>query len=130
MYYQNGVHTDEPSGARWGMPFRRRRLVGGASGPLLLAADGAEAEGVEEGAGADLARMGGGGLRARTRGGRRRALGLRPLVEEDHTSAVDDVGLHATDVQRLLHLRDPHHVVVGGPSYLYTDAQRPATRRG
>lgn len=75
------------------------------SGPNNLAAEGAEAEGVEEGAGADLARVGGGGgLGAATR--------LGPLVEEEHARAVDHVSLHPGDVQNLLDLRHPHHIVV------------------
>ncbi|CAA6655563.1 unnamed protein product [Spirodela intermedia] len=128
MYYQNGVHTDVyvyillgrlgTQRARWGMPFRRRNSSAARAAPYCSPARQPP-----------LASR-----RSAPPASQRRwtppALGLRPLVEEDHTSAVDDVGLHAADVQRLLHLRDPHHVVVGGPSYLYTDAQRPATRRG
>ncbi|CAL9077582.1 unnamed protein product, partial [Musa acuminata var. zebrina] len=73
-----------------------------------LAAEGAEAEGVHEAPLADLADVGdalAGPL-------------LGALVEEDDAGAVDNVGLHAGDVQHLLDLRDSDHVVVGRPSYL------------
>ena len=73
-----------------------------------LAAEGAEAETVEEAAPADLAGVGDALARA----------WLRPLVEEHHARAVDDVRLHAGDVQHLLYLRHPDHVVVRRPPYL------------
>jgi hypothetical protein len=85
--------------------------VGGAADDL--AAEGAEAEVVEEAAGADLAEVGGG--RRRRRGlAATRLLLLRPLVEEDDAGAVDDVGLHAGDVHEALDVRDADDVVVGG----------------
>jgi len=74
-----------------------------------LASEGAEAEAVEEAALADLAGV----------GDALPGAGLRPLVEEHHARAVDDVRLHAGDVQHLLNLRHPDHVVVGGPPYLH-----------
>jgi hypothetical protein len=87
-----------------------------------LAPEGAEAEGVEEAALADLAGVGD-------------ALAwplLRALVQEHHARAVDDVRLHAGDVQHLLDLRHPDHVVVGGPPYLAppanTDHASPSER--
>jgi len=89
--------------------------VGGAADDL--ASEGAEAEVVEEAAGADLAEV----------GGRRRGLAtaaaswlllLRPLVEEDDAGAVDDVGLHAGDVHEALDVGDPDDVVVGGAADL------------
>ena len=61
---------------------------------IYLAAEGAEAEGVEEAAVADLAGV----------GDALAGPGLGPLVEKHHAGAVDDVGLHAADVQHLLDL--------------------------
>jgi len=87
--------------------------VGGAADDL--APEGAEAEVVEEAAGADLAEVGGGG------GGLAAAAGLLllgPLVEEDDSGAVDDVGLHAGDVHEALDVGDPDDVVVGGATDL------------
>nr|ACN27567.1 unknown [Zea mays] len=84
-----------------------------------LAPEGAEAEGVEEAALADLAGVGD-------------ALAwplLRALVQEHHARAVDDVRLHAGDVQHLLDLRHPDHVVVGRPPYLAPDHASPSERR-
>jgi predicted dehydrogenase len=78
-----------------------------------LAAEGAEAEGVEEAALADLAGVGDALAGPR----------LRALVQEHHARAVDDVGLHAGDIQHLLNLRHPDHVVVGGPPYLHHQQQ-------
>jgi hypothetical protein len=89
------------------------RGVGGAADDL--APEGAEAEVVEEAAGADLAEVGGGG------GGLAAAPGLLllgPLVEEDDAGAVDDVGLHAGDVHEALDVGDPDDVVVGGAADL------------
>jgi hypothetical protein len=80
-----------------------------------LASERAEAEGVEQRAAADLAVVGGRGGLARGRAGAAR---LGPLVEEEHPGAVDDVGLHAGDVEHVLHLRHADDVVVGGPPYL------------
>ncbi|CAL9052966.1 unnamed protein product, partial [Musa banksii] len=84
-----------------------------------LAAEGAEAEGVHEAPLADLADVGdalAGPL-------------LGALVEEDDAGAVDNVGLHAGDVQHLLDLRDSDHVVVGRPSIL-GDANGPGWSDG
>ena len=80
-----------------------------------LASEGAEAEGVEQRAAADLAVVGGGGCLA---GGGAGAARLGALVEEEHPGAVDDVGLDAGDVEDVLHLGDADDVVVGGPPYL------------
>jgi len=80
-----------------------------------LASEGAEAEGVEQRAAADLAVVGGSGGLARGGAGAAR---LGTLVEEEHPGAVDDVGLHAGDVEDVLHLGHADHVVVGGPPYL------------
>lgn len=77
-------------------------------GGVDLAAEGAEAEGVEEAAVADLAGV----------GDALSGSGLRALVEEDDAGAVDDVRLNAADVQDLLQLRNPDHVVVRRPPYL------------
>ena len=44
--------------------------------------------------------------------------GLGALIEEDDAGAVDDVGLHGGDIQDLLRLRNPYHVVVGGSADL------------
>ena len=84
-----------------------------------LASEGAEAEGVEEAALADVAGV----------GDALAGPGLRALVEEHDARAVDDVGLHAGDVQHLLDLRHADHVVVRGPPYLpameqYTNKNR------
>uniref|UniRef100_A0A8R7UXX2 Uncharacterized protein n=1 Tax=Triticum urartu TaxID=4572 RepID=A0A8R7UXX2_TRIUA len=73
-----------------------------------FASEGAEAEGVEEAALADLAGVGDPLARPR----------LRALVEEHHARAVDDVRLHAGDVQHPLYLRRPDHVVVRRPPNL------------
>lgn len=43
---------------------------------------------------------------------------LRPCVEKDNSSAVDDVRLDSSQVQHLLELRDAYNVVVGRPSNL------------
>jgi hypothetical protein len=67
-----------------------------------LAAEGTEAEGVQEAALADLAGVGDALAGPR----------LRALVQEHHARAVDDVGLHPRDVQHLLYLRHTDHVVV------------------
>ena len=80
-----------------------------------LASEGAEAEGVEQRAAADLAVVGGGGCLA---GGGAGAARLGALVEEEHPGAVDDVGLDAGDVEDVLHLGDADDVVVGGAPYL------------
>ncbi|KAG6507730.1 hypothetical protein ZIOFF_033081 [Zingiber officinale] len=66
-----------------------------------LAAEGTKTEGVNQAAVTDLA--GPGDALAGPR--------LRALVQEDDAGAVDDVGLHAADVQHLLDLRHPDHVV-------------------
>lgn len=87
--------------------------VGGAADDL--APEGAEAEVVEEAAGADLAEVGGGGCRLAAAPG---LLLLGPLVEEDDAGAVDDVGLHAGDVHEALDVGDPDDVVVGGAADL------------
>jgi hypothetical protein len=81
--------------------------VGGAAHDL--ASEGAEAEVVEEAAGAHLAEVGG-----RRRGLASRPLLLGPLVEEEDAGAVDDVGLHAGDVHEALDVGHPDDVVVGG----------------
>uniref|UniRef100_A0A804LNN7 Uncharacterized protein n=1 Tax=Zea mays TaxID=4577 RepID=A0A804LNN7_MAIZE len=81
--------------------------VGGAAHDL--ASEGAEAEVVEEAAGAHLAEVGG-----RRRGLASRPLLLGPLVEEDDAGAVDDVGLHPGDVHEALDVGHPDDVVVGG----------------
>jgi hypothetical protein len=98
------------------------RIAGLHGGPATtrlgvhqLATEGAEAEGVEEGACADLAVVGGGGGLA---GGGSGAAWLGALVEEEDLGAVDDVGLDAGDVEDVLHLRHPNHVVVGRTPYL------------
>jgi hypothetical protein len=67
-----------------------------------LAAEGAEAERIEEAALADLAGVGDALAGPR----------LRALVQEHNARAVDDVGLHSRDVQHLLYLRHADHVVV------------------
>jgi hypothetical protein len=78
--------------------------VGGAADDL--AAEGAEAEVVEEAAAADLADVGDGALAG---------LVLGALVEEHHAGAVDDVRLHPADVHEPLDVRHPDHVVVRRP---------------
>lgn len=83
-----------------------------------LATEGAEAEGVEEGAGADLAYVRGGGGGGCAAAAPPAAARLRPLIKKQHPRAVDDVGLDAADVQYLLDLCDPYHVVVRRPPYL------------
>jgi hypothetical protein len=88
---------------------------GGQRGDVTyLAAEGAEAEGVEQAALADLAGVGDALAGPR----------LGALVEEHDARAVDDVRLHAGDVQHFLYLRHPDHVVVGGPPYLRTTPKR------
>lgn len=67
-----------------------------------LATEGAEFEGVEEASLADFTGIGDTFARPR----------LRPLVQEDHSGAVDNVGLDSTDVQNFLNLRDPYHIMV------------------
>ena len=74
-----------------------------------LAAEGAEAEGVEEAPLADLAGVGDSLAGPR----------LGTLVQEHHAGAVDDVRLHAGDVQHLLDLGNANHVVVGRSPYLH-----------
>ena len=37
---------------------------------------------------------------------------LRPLVEEDNPCAVDNVGLNTSDVQHLLDLIHPYHIMI------------------
>jgi hypothetical protein len=81
-----------------------------------LAPERAESEVVEEAARADLAEVRGRGLP-----GAAAASGLvllRALVEEDDAGAVDDVGLHAGDVEEALDVVDPDDVVVGGAADL------------
>lgn len=43
---------------------------------------------------------------------------LRPFVEENNSSTVDNVGLNPSNVQKLLNLRYPDHIMVRGPPYL------------
>lgn len=43
---------------------------------------------------------------------------LRPFVEENNSSTVDNVGLNPSNVQELLNLRYPDHIMVRGPPYL------------
>lgn len=59
-----------------------------------LAVERAEAEGIEEAALADFAGVGDAFAGPR----------LRPFVQEDDSSAVDNVGLNAGDVQNFLNL--------------------------
>uniref|UniRef100_A0A0E0CU91 Uncharacterized protein n=1 Tax=Oryza meridionalis TaxID=40149 RepID=A0A0E0CU91_9ORYZ len=87
---------------------RRARIDGVDACVRYLASEGAEAEGVEEAALADLAGVGDALAGPR----------LGALVEEHDARAVDDVRLHAGDVQHLLYLRHPDHVVVRRPPYL------------
>ncbi|RZR99419.1 hypothetical protein BHM03_00028982 [Ensete ventricosum] len=77
-------------------------------GSCDLAAEGAEAEGVEQAPVADLAAVGDALARPR----------LGAFVEEDDAGAVDDVRLHTGEVQHLLDLGNSDHVVVGRPPYL------------
>ena len=70
-----------------------------------LAAEGAEAEGVEQAAVADMAGVGDAFAVAQ----------LRPAVDEHHPRAVDHVRLDPSDVQNLLDLRHADHVVVRRP---------------
>lgn len=44
---------------------------------------------------------------------------LWPFVQEDHPGAVDDVSLHAGDVQHLLYLGDTDYVVIGRAADLH-----------
>lgn len=73
-----------------------------------LAAERAEAEGIEEAALADFAGVGDAFAGPR----------LRPFVQEDDSSAVDNVGLNAGDVQNFLNLWYSYHIVVRRPSNL------------
>ena len=81
---------------------------------LNLAAEGAEGEGIEEAAFADLASVGHSLPRPR----------LRAFVQEHDSGAVDDVGLNAGDVEKFLNLGNPNHVVVGGPPNLNRNEQK------
>ncbi|KAF2910644.1 hypothetical protein DAI22_11g116832 [Oryza sativa Japonica Group] len=74
----------------------------------LSVTGGAEAEWVEEVEGADLAVVRGGGGLADNGAG---VAWLGVLVEEEDLGAVDDVGLDAGDVEDILHLRHPHHII-------------------
>jgi hypothetical protein len=80
-----------------------------------LAPERAESEVVEEAATADLADVRGRGLPSAAASG---LVLLRALVEEDDARAVDDVGLHAGDVEEALDVVDPDDVVVGGAADL------------
>lgn len=72
---------------------------------------------IEEGAGADLAYVGGRGGDAADTAPPADAR-LRTLVEEEHLRTVDDVGLDAANVQCISDLRHAHHVAVRRPPYL------------
>lgn len=37
---------------------------------------------------------------------------LRPFVQEDNSSAVNNVGLDSTNVQHFLNFRNPYHIMV------------------
>lgn len=67
-----------------------------------LATERTEAERVQETALADLAGVGHAFAGPR----------LRALVQKDDSGTVDNVGLDSGDVQNLLNLRDPYHIVV------------------
>ena len=43
---------------------------------------------------------------------------LRPLIQENNPCTVDNVGLDPCNVQNLLNLVHPNHIMVWGPSYL------------
>jgi len=43
---------------------------------------------------------------------------VRPLGQEHHPRAVDDVRLDVSNIHQLAHVSHSHHVVVGGPSDL------------
>lgn len=73
-----------------------------------LAAEGAEAEGVDEAPLANLAGVGDALARP----------GLRPLVEEDDSGAIDDVGVDTAYIQHLLYLRNSYYIVVRRSPYL------------
>lgn len=45
---------------------------------------------------------------------------LRPFIQKHHSGAVDNVGLDASDVQHLLNLRYPYHIMVWRPPNLFT----------
>lgn len=79
-----------------------------------LATKGAESEGVEETTLADFTGVGDAFTRPR----------LRPFVQEDDSGTVDNVGLNTTDVQHLLNLRNPDHIMVGGPPNLCHSTNR------
>lgn len=76
-----------------------------------LAANGTESEGIEEAAVADAAGIGGGAFP----GARLRAAAL---IQKHDFRAVDNVGLDASDIQKLLNLPHSDHVVVRRSPYL------------
>jgi hypothetical protein len=49
---------------------------------------------------------------------------LRPFIQKHYARAVDDVSLHACDVQHLLDLGNSDHIVVGRTSNLHAQLQR------
>lgn len=73
-----------------------------------LATKRAEPEGIEEAALANLAGV----------GDAFSGPGLWSFIEEDDLCTVDNVGLNRGDVQVLLNLRDPYHIMVRRPPYL------------
>lgn len=67
-----------------------------------LATKRAESEGIKEAALTDFTGVGDSFARPR----------LRPLIQENNSSTVDNVGLDSTDVQMLLNLIHPNHIMV------------------
>lgn len=87
-----------------------------------LATKGAESEGIEKAPIAYLASVGDAFSRS----------GLRPLIQENHFSAVDYVGLNRSNIQILLNFSNSDNIVVRRPPYLRFETlnQRPNKQWG